>query len=89
MTCVILCQRGNLGKAVSYAKSMRPYVDRFVGYGEIDFSNNHSERNMKSFVMGRKNYQPRGFASGLAGLTQSVLITSRVPTVLQFCENLG
>ena len=56
------CDRANvlpktrLGKAISYAQGQRAALNRVLLYGEIDFTNNASERNMKSYVIGRKNW---------------------------------
>lgn len=44
------------GKAITYAQSQRPYLDQIINDGVIDWSNNASERNMKSLVIGRKNW---------------------------------
>lgn len=45
-----------LGKALAYAQGQRAALNRVLDYGEIDLSNNASERNMKSLVIGRKNW---------------------------------
>lgn len=45
-----------LGKAVTYANKQRSFLNNILQYGEIDLSNNASERNMKSYVMARKNF---------------------------------
>uniref|UniRef100_UPI0013DD8D28 IS66 family transposase n=1 Tax=Lapidilactobacillus bayanensis TaxID=2485998 RepID=UPI0013DD8D28 len=42
--------------AVTYAQNQRALINRVLDFGEIDLSNNASERNMKSFVIGRKNW---------------------------------
>ncbi len=56
--------KSGFGKAVKYAQSQRPYLDALLDIGQIDWSNNAAERNMKSYVMGRKNflfsYGPKG-----------------------------
>ena len=69
--------KSNLGKAVAYAESMRPYVDRLMKYGEIDFSNNASERNMKSYVMGRKNFL---FSTSPEGARANAILMSTIET---------
>lgn len=48
--------QSRLGKAVTYALGQRPNLDRIINDGVIDWSNNASERNMKSMVIGRKNW---------------------------------
>lgn len=45
-----------LGKAIAYAQGQRAALNRVLLYGEVDFTNNASERNMKSYVIGRKNW---------------------------------
>ena len=45
-----------LGKAIAYAQSQKVYLNRILNNGVIDWSNNASERNMKTFVIGRKNW---------------------------------
>ena len=69
--------KSNLGKAVAYAESMRPYVDRLMKYGEVDFSNNASERNMKSYVMGRKNFL---FSTSPEGARANAILMSIIET---------
>ena len=44
-----------LGKVIAYAQGQRTALNRVLLYGEVDFTNNASERNMKSYVIGRKN----------------------------------
>ena len=48
--------QSRLGKAIVYAQKQRPYLDRIINDGAIDWSNNAAERNMKSLVIGRKNW---------------------------------
>ena len=48
--------KGALGRAVKYAQNQRIYLDRLMDYGEIDLSNNATERSVKDLVIGRKNY---------------------------------
>ena len=48
--------KSRLGKAITYVKNQRDELNRIVNDGAIDWSNNASERNMKSFVIGRKNW---------------------------------
>lgn len=45
-----------LGTAVSYAKSQRKYVERYLEDGRLEISNNRAERSIKPFVIGRKNW---------------------------------
>lgn len=48
--------KSRLGVALTYAVNQRRQLNRILEYGEIDLSNNASERNMKTFVIGRKNW---------------------------------
>lgn len=48
--------KSRLGKALAYAQGQRAALNRVLLYGEMDFTNNASERNMKSYVIGRKNW---------------------------------
>ena len=48
--------KSGFGKAIKYAQDQRPYLNAILQYGTIDWSNNATERNMKSYVMGRKNF---------------------------------
>lgn len=56
--------KGGLGRAVQYAQNQAEYLNRLLEYGEVDFSNNATERSVKSFVMGRKNFL---FITSVAG----------------------
>ncbi|WP_459756083.1 IS66 family transposase, partial [Pediococcus ethanolidurans] len=48
--------KSRLGKAITYALDQRTALDRLINMGSLDWSNNASERNMKSMVIGRKNW---------------------------------
>ena len=48
--------KGKLGKAITYAKNQRKLFNRLLDFGEIEWSNNASERSIKSVVIGRKNW---------------------------------
>lgn len=45
-----------LSKAINYALDQRTALDQVLKYGEIDFTNNAAERDVKRFVIGRKNW---------------------------------
>ncbi|MGI6731723.1 MAG: IS66 family transposase [Anaerovoracaceae bacterium] len=45
-----------LGKAVTYAKSQKGYLGRYLLDGRLEISNNRAERSIKPFVIGRKNW---------------------------------
>ncbi|MGK4060632.1 transposase, partial [Loigolactobacillus coryniformis] len=60
----VATSKSRLGRALTYAQNQRSALDRVLDYGEIDLSNNATERNVKSFVIGRKNWL---FATSPAG----------------------
>jgi len=45
-----------LEKAVTYALNQREYLDNFLKDGRCSISNNRTEQNVKSLVIGRKNW---------------------------------
>ena len=53
-----------IGRAVNYSLSQRKYLERYLLDGRLECSNNRSERSIKPFVIGRKNWlfnkTPRG-----------------------------
>ena len=53
-----------IGRAVHYTFSQRKYLERYLLDGRLEISNNRSERSIKPFVIGRKNWlfsrTPRG-----------------------------
>lgn len=65
--------KSRLGVALAYAQHQRSMLNRVLDYGEIDLSNNASERNMKSFVIGRKNWlfatSPKGAEANAIWMT--------------------
>lgn len=56
--------KSGFGKAIKYAQDQRPYLNAILQYGAIDWSNNATERNIKSYVMGRKNFLFSGVPEG-------------------------
>jgi hypothetical protein len=62
-----------LGRALAYAQGQRAALNRVLDYGEINLSNNASERNMKSYVIGRKNWlfstSPKGAKANAIWMT--------------------
>ena len=44
-----------LGKALHYLGEQWLYLVRYLEDGRLEFSDNHAERSIKPFVMGRKN----------------------------------
>ncbi|CAJ1226774.1 IS66 family transposase [Lactiplantibacillus xiangfangensis] len=65
--------KSRLGIALTYALNQRRMLNRVLEFGEIDLSNNASERNMKSFVIGRKNWlfatSPKGAEANTIWMT--------------------
>lgn len=65
--------KSRLGKALTYAQNQRVTLNRVLEFGEIDLSNNASERNMKSYVIGRKNWlfstSPKGAEANAIWMT--------------------
>jgi len=45
-----------IGKAVYYTLSQRKYLERYLLDGRLECSNNRSERSIKPFLIGRKNW---------------------------------
>lgn len=75
-TCDALPKSG-FGKAVSYAQGMCPYLKALLDVGELDWSNNAAERNMKSYVMGRKNFL---FSTSPEGAKANAILMSIIET---------
>lgn len=69
-----------LGKAVTYAKTQRVYLTRFLEDGNISLTNNYAERNIKPFVIGRKNWL---FCNTPNGAKSSAIIYSVIQTAIQ------
>ncbi len=62
-----------LSKAIAYATGQRMALNQVLNFGELDFTNNASERNMKSYVIGRKNWlfstNPKGAEANAIWMT--------------------
>ncbi len=69
-----------LGKAVSYARSQKKYIERYLTDGRLEISNNRAERSIKPFVIGRKNWL---FANTPAGARASAVYYSLVVTAIE------
>jgi transposase len=69
-----------LGKAVSYARSQRKYIERYLTDGRLEISNNRAERSIKPFVIGRKNWL---FSNTPAGARSSAIYYSLVVTAIE------
>ena len=48
--------KSTLGKAIHYLLEQWPYLTRYLKDGRLELSNNRTERSIKPFVMGRKNW---------------------------------
>ena len=69
-----------LGKAVSYARSQKRYIERYLSDGRLEISNNRAERSIKPFVIGRKNWL---FSNTPAGARSSAIYYSLVVTAIE------
>ena len=66
-----------LGQAITYCRNQWPKLIAFLQDGRLELDNNRSERSIKPFVIGRKNWL---FANTPAGAKASALIYSLVET---------
>ena len=66
-----------LDKAVTYIRNRKPYLTTYLEDGNCSFSNNASEREIKPFVIGRKNWL---FCDTPSGAVASELIYSIIET---------
>ena len=66
-----------LGKALHYLQEQWSYLVRYPEDGRLELSNNHAERSIKPFVMGRKNWL---FVNTPAGAQSSSVIYSLIET---------
>lgn len=59
-----------LGKAVTYAKNQKPYMENYLLDGRCSISNNAAENSIRPFTVGRKNWlfsdTPKGASSSAA-----------------------
>lgn len=62
-----------LNKAITYAIGQQKALNQVLNFGELDFTNNASERNVKSYVIGRKNWlfstNPKGAEANAIWMT--------------------
>ena len=60
-----------LGKAVTYAKNQKPYMENYLLDGRCSLSNNAAENAIRPFTVGRKNWlfadTPKGASASAAG----------------------
>lgn len=68
-----------LSKALNYCLNERKYMENYLSDGRIEFSNNLAEREVRPFVMGRKNWlfcnTPRGAES--SAIWYSLVVTAK------------
>jgi transposase len=69
--------QSGIGKAVNYTMSQRKYLERYLLDGRLECSNNRSERSIKPFVLGRKNWM---FSNTPKGAQASSIIYSIIET---------
>lgn len=69
--------QSTLGKAFTYALNQWPKLINYLCDGRLHISNNHTERAVKPFVMGRKAWL---FANSIAGANAAAIIYSIIET---------
>ncbi|WP_445623481.1 IS66 family transposase [Lacticaseibacillus paracasei] len=84
--------KGALGRAVQYALNQRQYLNRMLDYGELGWSNNATERSVKRFVMGRKNWlfstNPQGAEANTIFMTVIETAKANGLDVFQYLKTL-
>lgn len=72
-------RNSRLDKAVTYTRNRKPYLMTYLEDGHCSFTNNASERSVKPFVMGRKNWlfsdTPNG--AGASSLVYTMVETAK------------
>ena len=66
-----------LGKAITYAKNQKPYMENYLLDGRCSLSNNAAENAIRPFTVGRKNWL---FADTPKGASASAAVYSLVET---------
>ncbi|MGN0350116.1 MAG: IS66 family transposase [Roseburia sp.] len=72
------CQ-SKMGKAITYAINIEPYVRNYFKDGRLEVSNNRAERKIKPFVTGRKNWL---FSKTKRGAQSSSIYYSLIETAI-------
>ena len=71
--------KSGIGQAIHYTMSQRQYLERYLLDGRLEISNNRSERSIKPFVIGRKNWlfnnTPKGARS--SSIIYSIIETAK------------
>ena len=78
---IVVSGGSKLAKAVSYARSERKYLCRFLESPDIPIDNNRAENAIRPFVIGRKNWL---FSASVKGAEASAMIYSVAATA---CAN--
>ncbi len=75
--------KGHMAKAVTYATNQRKALRQFLEDPKLPLDNNFSERALRIFALGRKNYLFSGHAEGAQNLAilQSIVATCRLQGV--------
>jgi len=71
-----------LGKAIQYCQNQWDKLEGFMKDGRLEIDNNRSERSIKPFIIGRKNFL---FSNTPKGATSSAIIYSIVETAKENC----
>jgi hypothetical protein len=75
-----------LGKAVNYLLEQRPYLENVFKDGRLELSNNRAERNIRPFVIGRKNWlfsaTPKGAKA--SSVIYSIIRTAKINNLKPF-----
>ena len=66
-----------LGQAIKYCRNQWSRLTMFLEDGRLEIDNNRSERAIKPFVIGRKNWM---FATSMKGARASAIVYSIVET---------
>ena len=74
---IMALPRSAMGKALAYAMNQRKHLENVLLNGRLEISNNRSERSIKPFVIGRKNWL---FANTDNGATASAMFYSIIET---------
>ncbi len=72
-----MAPKSALGRALHYLREQWPYPIRYLDDGRLELSSNRAERNIKPFVIGRKNIL---FANSPLGTQGSAVIYSLIET---------
>lgn len=74
---IMATKQSNMGKALAYALNQKSHLENVLLDGRLELSNNHAERSIKPFVIGRKNWI---FSISESGATTSSVFYSIIET---------